>query len=450
MSVRQELSFPPPAPAFPSRPPAATTAQPCARTPHTNTGIYAIIGSLPQQPPRCMLALRERHSATICSAKTYPLTFTPPLPEHGPDLTGDIITVHNTSFTIRVRVHSGLDATLRYITVALLDTGPPQSFISVEAMDRMKAYGAATHPVRVIRGTSVMGRLRHFGSPRHLDFGLSPTAALAAWACIVSPGTKQHPILLGRESWMRFGLRSYTTLHHQPPGPTLGEFSLFSRDPTRGTTHILDHRHIYPLRYSGAQAVSPSTTPSLPPSIRWRPSSFAFDHPKPTTFDTLAPKQFRLRPPQAWYTYAPATAGNYLVDIFPLGGTNSHTAVFISEGRQTVPFSGPTSYEPGNLFGCSYSPLAQVPLSTPTDPSPEPHPSPPYPGAHALHDNIPVANDGSHHHQTPLPHQGHRVPTYLHASTPTNVRASYTCGATCRCTYATSSSISTVTPGHRW
>ena len=365
MSVRQELSFPPPAPAFPSRPPAPTTAQPCARTPHPNTGIYAIIGSLPQQPPRCMLALRERHSATICSAKTYPLTFTPPLPEHGPDLTGDIITVHNTSFTIRVRVHSGLDATLRYITVALLDTGPPQSFISVEAMDRMKAYGAATHPVRVIRGTSVMGRLRHFGSPRHLDFGLSPTAALAAWACIVSPGTKQHPILLGRESWMRFGLRSYTTLHHQPPGPTLGGFSLFSRDPTRGTTHILDHRHIYPLRYSGAQAVSPSTTPSLPPSIRWRPSSFAFDHPKPGT------RTLRPPPGTTWSTYSPS------VVPIPIRQCSSPKGARPSHSQGPPPTSPATSLGAPTLHWPKflYPPLPTLPRSR-IHPLPIPAPTP--------------------------------------------------------------------------
>ena len=33
--------------------------------------------------------------------------------------------------------------------------------------------------------------------------GTSSTAALAVWACIAPPGTVQHLILLGRDSWMR-------------------------------------------------------------------------------------------------------------------------------------------------------------------------------------------------------------------------------------------------------
>ena len=41
--------------------------------------------------------------------------------------------------------------------------------------------------------------------------GNTPSAQLAVWACIDPHGTMQHPVLLGRDSWMRFEQRTYTT-----------------------------------------------------------------------------------------------------------------------------------------------------------------------------------------------------------------------------------------------
>ena len=58
------------------------------------------------------------------------------------------------------------------------------------------------------------------------SFGDIPSAELGVWACIVPPGTMQHPVLLGRDIWMRFEQRTYTTLPPQPPQPTCGELSL--------------------------------------------------------------------------------------------------------------------------------------------------------------------------------------------------------------------------------
>ena len=100
----------------------------------------------------------------------------------------------------------------------------------------------------------------------------TPTAALAVWACIVPAGTMQHPILLGRDSWMRFEQRSYTTLPrqpslpHQPPEPTRGELSLNHHDPNGASAFVPDDRstdNVYHLRFTGPTAISLSTTPTL-------------------------------------------------------------------------------------------------------------------------------------------------------------------------------------------
>ena len=58
----------------------------------------------------------------------------------------------------------------------------------------------------------------------------------------------QLPIILGRDSWMRFEQRSYTTLPrqhllpHHPPQPIQGELSLRDHDPKGASAFIPDDR----------------------------------------------------------------------------------------------------------------------------------------------------------------------------------------------------------------
>ena len=100
----------------------------------------------------------------------------------------------------------------------------------------------------------------------HFLHGDIPSAEVAVWACIVPPGTMQHSVLLGRDSWMRFEQRTYTTLPRQPPQPTFGELSLCTPFSDGLSTLIQDDRlpgDVYHLRYTGHEAVSITSTPSL-------------------------------------------------------------------------------------------------------------------------------------------------------------------------------------------
>ena len=109
-----------------------------------------------------------------------------------------------------------------------MDTRSPRTVVSADAVDELKACNAATDMCerhgdpRSWGGFVTFSHLTNSG-PFHLCVqflrGTFPAAALALQACIVCPGTMQHPILLGRHSYMRFEQRSYTTLPHQPLGP---------------------------------------------------------------------------------------------------------------------------------------------------------------------------------------------------------------------------------------
>ena len=67
----------------------------------------------------------------------------PLIPEQGPDLIGDVVTMDDATFTTSLSLHSGASTTSRFNCRALLDTGSPQSFIHQEALDQMVATGAA-------------------------------------------------------------------------------------------------------------------------------------------------------------------------------------------------------------------------------------------------------------------------------------------------------------------
>ncbi|CAN0579185.1 unnamed protein product, partial [Laminaria digitata] len=68
---------------------------------------------------------------------------------------------------------------------------------------------------------------------------------------------------------------------------------------------------------------------------------------------------------------APAFTGNYMFNMLPRDDFLSDTAIFVSNGQQTIPLTEHTDLEPGDLLGTSFSSLVQVPLSTIVDPSTE-------------------------------------------------------------------------------
>jgi len=136
-------------------------------------------------------------------------------------------------------------------------------------------------------------------------------------------------------------------------------------DPNGASAFIPDDRStddVYHLRFAGNKAISLSSTPKL------------------------------VKVNLARQSGAPAFTGNYMVNMLPRENPLSDTAIFVSDGYQTVPLSGSTDLEPGDLLGTSCSPLVQVPLSTLGHPSLAPPHPPPIPDVHALHDNIPVAD----------------------------------------------------------
>ena len=65
------------------------------------------------------------------------------VPEHGPCLVDGIIPLDDAFFTTKIAVHRGANALAPYGCVALLDTGPPHTFIRRDILDRMLSVGAA-------------------------------------------------------------------------------------------------------------------------------------------------------------------------------------------------------------------------------------------------------------------------------------------------------------------
>ena len=64
--------------------------------------------------------------------------------EYGPEITGGEVSVDHSSFTTIVSIHGGRDATKKYKSVALLDSGSPSSFVTQAVIDEMLPKGAAS------------------------------------------------------------------------------------------------------------------------------------------------------------------------------------------------------------------------------------------------------------------------------------------------------------------
>ena len=167
--------------------------------------LFASIASVPDDhAPEVLLAQEQRFDAPL-------------IPEQGPDLIVGVVTMDDATFTTLLSLHSGVSATSRFNCRALLDTGSPQSFIRQGAFDQMVTLGAAdascvrsTTPrtwsgfgFRQLLSTNQQARMtvqfHHNGTA---------SASLAVWMYIVPNETMRCPLLLGRDSWMRFHSRS--------------------------------------------------------------------------------------------------------------------------------------------------------------------------------------------------------------------------------------------------
>ena len=146
------------------------------------------------------------------------------------------------------------------------------------------------------------------------------------------------PLLLGRDSWMRFHSRSYQTLSPQPDGRIFGELTLLLCNDNLGSTaaYIRDLESsddVYHLVYDGL-GVSLTDSPQLIPVNLVRLDG------------------------------SPALTGHYMVDLPPAHDSSDPSERFVSSGRQLIPLTGYQDLEPGDVLGTASSPLLRVPLET--------------------------------------------------------------------------------------
>ncbi len=331
----------------------------------------------------CFAAAPADHPAdTLHVATLYPVDSSAADPtyltEFGPDLTGGTISIEDDSYTTKARIFSGATATSAMEVRALLDSGSPCSFITASALQRLIASGSATKSCEVTSsprnwgGFGASNALRTNTSIRlsvQFQHGSLPTASLAVWACVVPDGTMKDPLLLGRDSFHRFSQHLYQ-------GPTnysgfksnIGELTLSHLSDQQVPLYIEDHDadpDQFHLHFAGDTSVSLSSTPTL--------------------VDVNLIRSIGT----------PALTGKYLVKLLPQEDSRSPaTEVFVSHGRQQVPIVGCGEIRPGALLGTAASPLLQAP--------PEifdnlPRDNPDTTGdenvVHAVHDNVPVADE---------------------------------------------------------
>ena len=269
----------------------------------------------------------------------------PLLPEQGPDLIGGIVTTDDTPFTTLLTLHSGVSVTSRFDCRALLDTGSPQSFIHQGAFDQMVAMGAADPSC--IRSTTpktwsgfgsqqLLSTNRQARTTFQFNHNDTTSASLAVWMYIVPNETMRCPLLLGRDSWMRFHSRFYQTLPPQPDGRIFGELTLSSCDDnfSSAAAYIRNCETLdaaYHLVYNGP-GVTLTDSPQLIPGNLVRLDG------------------------------SPALTGHYMVDFLPVHADSVPSERFVSSGRRLIPLTGYQDLEPDDVLGTGSSPLLRVPL----------------------------------------------------------------------------------------
>ena len=169
---------------------------------------------------------------------------TPLRPEQGPDLISGVVTMDDTTFTTLLSLHSGVSTTSRFNCRALSDTGSPQPFIHQGSFDQMVATGAAdascvrsttSRTWSGFRSRQLLSTHRQARMTVQFNHNGTPSASLAVWMYIAPNETMRCPLLLGRDSWMRFHSRSYQTLSPQPDGRIFGELTLSLCDDNLGS-----------------------------------------------------------------------------------------------------------------------------------------------------------------------------------------------------------------------
>ena len=252
------------------------------------------------------------------------------------------------TFTTLPSLTSGAWATSQFPCHALLDTGSPQSFIHQGAFDQMVATSAADKSyVRSKTPRSLSG----FGSQELLStnkqarmtiqfyHNSTPSASLAVWLYIVLNESMRCPLLLGRDSWMRFHSRSYQALTPTPDSRIFGELTLSHTfgDACNGAAAYV-HSHgapntAYRLVYDGP-GISLNITPQLVPVHLIRLDG------------------------------SPALTGHYMGNMITTHDYQDPSEHFVGSSRQSIPLTGYRDLEPGDILGTASAPLLRVPLGT--------------------------------------------------------------------------------------
>ena len=257
--------------------------------------------------------------------------------EQGPDLIGGVVTMDDVTFTTLPSLTSGASATSQFRCRALLDTGSSQSFIHQGAFEQMVATGAAVESY----GRSTPPRSwSGFGSHEPLNTNRqarltvqfyhnnTPSASLAVWIYIVPNKTMRCPLLLGRDSWMRFHSRSYQTLAPASDGRVFGE---------------LTPSHTFDDAYNSATAhiQSCDTTNVVHQLICDSPGMSLTSSPQLVTVNLT-----RLNG-------SPALTGHYMADITTTHNDQHPSEHFVASGRQTIPLTGNRDLEHGDILGAA-------------------------------------------------------------------------------------------------
>ena len=163
------------------------------------------------------------------------------------------------------------------------------------------------------------------------------SASLAVWMYMVPNKAMQCPLLIGRDSWMRFHTHSYQMLAPTHDGRILGELTLshtFSsaHNSTAAYIHSCETLDAAHHLISDGQGMTLTTAPQLIP--------------------------VNLPPLDG----SPPLTGHYMVDTATTHDGQGSFEHFVVSGRQMIPHTGLRDLEPGDILGTALHPLLRVPL----------------------------------------------------------------------------------------
>ena len=164
----------------------------------------------------------------------------------------------------------------------------------------------------------------------------TPSASLRVWMYIVPNETMRCPLLLSRDSWMRFHSRSYQTLSPQLDGRVFGGLTLSLCDDNLGSAAAYIRNHevsdaAYHLVYDGLGVSLTDSRQLIPVNL-------------------------------VRHDRSPALTGHYMVNLLPVHDDSNPSEHFDSSGRQSIPLTGYQELKPGHVLGTASSPLLRVPL----------------------------------------------------------------------------------------